>query len=215
MSPHAPRTDPGGRYSRTGLPPRVFDGEAFVWPWMCDARFRKPPILQHGHSLPCHLPLLATPTQRAPPDVGDVKTKVSERRRVRRDRVISIKSRHDPPQPRPLLVDRLMHPSAQFLLDHLQPGAHPVAARLPFKLEPSPPAVSADVGEAKKVKRLRFSETTCPPVVSRMASELDERVFPGWSVRVNSARRVRISSRNRSAWPDAQSQRRCRQRSAP
>ena len=31
-----PRTDPGGRDSRTGLPPWVFDGEAFAWPRMKD-----------------------------------------------------------------------------------------------------------------------------------------------------------------------------------
>jgi hypothetical protein len=31
-----PRTDPGGRDSRTGLPPWVFDGEAFARPGMKD-----------------------------------------------------------------------------------------------------------------------------------------------------------------------------------
>src|SRR6516164_4849597 len=103
MSPHAPRTDPGGRYSRTGLPPWVFDGEAFVRPGMCDPRLGKPPILQDGHPFPRHPSLLATPAQRAPPNVGDVETKVPKRRRVRRNRVISIEAHHDPPQPRPLL----------------------------------------------------------------------------------------------------------------
>jgi hypothetical protein len=92
--------------------------------------------------------------------------------------MIGVEAHHDPPQPRPLRIDRLVHPSTQFLFDHLQFGAHPVAARLPFKLELSPPAVPADVGEAKKVKRLRFAETACPPVLRRMASELDEPRLP-------------------------------------
>src|ERR1700676_3722228 len=174
MSPRAPRTDPYGRNSRIRLPPWVFDGEAFVRPGMCDSRSWKPPILQHGHPFPGHLPLLTTPTQRAPPDVGDVKTKVPERHRVRRNRVISIEAHHNPPQPRPLLIDRLVHPSSQFLLDHPQSGAHPVAARFPPELETSPPVLPADVGKTKKVKRLRFAETACPPVRCRVASELNE-----------------------------------------
>src|SRR4029077_1856443 len=54
----------------------------------------------------------------------------------------------------------------------------PVAARLPLELELSPPAVPADVGEAKEVERLRFAEIACPPVLRRMASELDEPRLP-------------------------------------
>jgi hypothetical protein len=34
-----PRTDPGGWYSRTGLPPRVFDGETFLGRGMRETRF--------------------------------------------------------------------------------------------------------------------------------------------------------------------------------
>ena len=33
-----PRTDPGGRDSRTGLPPWVFGGKAFAWPRLKNAR---------------------------------------------------------------------------------------------------------------------------------------------------------------------------------
>jgi hypothetical protein len=103
---------------------------------------------------------------------------VSERRCIGRDSVIGVEAHHDPAQPRSLLIDRLMHPSTQRLLDYLQPGAHPVAARLPPKLEVSPPAVPADVGEAKEVERLRLAETTCPSVLRRMASEVDEPRLP-------------------------------------
>src|SRR5277367_1451591 len=92
--------------------------------------------------------------------------------------MVGVEAHHDPAQPRSLLIDCLMHPSAQRLLDHLQSDAHPVSARLPLELEASPPAVPAYVGESKKVERLRFAETTRPPVLGRMASELDEPCLP-------------------------------------
>ncbi len=38
--PGTPRTDPGVRDSRTGLPPRVIDGETLIRPRMKDARER-------------------------------------------------------------------------------------------------------------------------------------------------------------------------------
>jgi hypothetical protein len=145
---------------------------------MRDARFGQPSILQHGHPPPRHRPLLTTPTWRAPPEVGDIEAEVPECRRIGRDGMISVEAHHHPPQPRSLRVDCLVRPSTQRLLDHLQLGAHPVAARLPLELETSSPAVSADVDEAKNVERLRFAETACPPVFGRMASELDEPCLP-------------------------------------
>src|SRR6202035_4813091 len=95
MSPHAPRTDPGGRYSRTGLPPWVFDGEAFLGPGMCDSRLGKPPILQHGHPLPRHRPFLAASTKCPPPEIGDVVAEVAERHRIGRDSMIGVEAPHD------------------------------------------------------------------------------------------------------------------------
>jgi hypothetical protein len=38
----ATRTDPGERHSRTGLPPRVINGEALIGPRVKDARERQP-----------------------------------------------------------------------------------------------------------------------------------------------------------------------------
>ena len=40
--PDAPRTDPGEPDSGTGLLPRVFDGEAHIWPGVKDARLWEP-----------------------------------------------------------------------------------------------------------------------------------------------------------------------------
>ena len=68
MSPHAPRTDPGGRYSRTGLPPWVFDGEAYslatgavlrCLPTGYDARWQAPAIQPVGHAFPARCPARA------------------------------------------------------------------------------------------------------------------------------------------------------------
>ncbi len=42
-----PRTDPGGHDSRTGFPPRVFDGKADLGPGMKDSR-----EWQEGHHQP-------------------------------------------------------------------------------------------------------------------------------------------------------------------
>ena len=105
VSPRAHRTDPYGRNSRIRLPSRVFDGEAFVGPRMCNVRLWKPSISQYVHSLPHHFRFLAAREKRAPPYAGDIKSKVPERCRVDRNRAISIEAHRVPPQPRPLRID--------------------------------------------------------------------------------------------------------------
>src|SRR2546421_1600425 len=110
MLPRAPRTDPGVRHSRTGLPPRVTNGKALAGPRMRDAGPWEPAILERGDPRPRRRVLLAAPAKRAPPQVGDVVTEVPEGGGVGRDRVVGIEATHDPPKPSALLVDRLVHP---------------------------------------------------------------------------------------------------------
>src|ERR1700686_2694395 len=144
-----------------------------------DARYRAPPAQIPASGIPApgsHLGCLAT--KRPPPEIGDVMAEVRKRRRVGRNSMIGVEAHHDPAQPRPLLIDCLMHSSTQRVLNRPQRGAHPVAARLPPELEASPPVLPADVDEAKKVKRLRFAETACPSVLRRVASELDKPRLP-------------------------------------
>src|SRR5207237_4615398 len=115
MSPRIPRTDPGVRHSRTGLPPRVTNGKAAAGPGMGDAGSWEPAILELGHPRPRRCVLLAAPAKRAPPEVGEVVAEVPERAGIGRDRVIGVEAPRDLPQPGALLVDRLMHPAAQRL----------------------------------------------------------------------------------------------------
>jgi uncharacterized protein (TIGR00290 family) len=79
---------------------------------MGDTRRGKPPIGQGGHPLPRYHSFLAAPTQCAPPYVGNVVAKVRERPCVGWNTVIGVEAHHDPTQPRALLVDCLMHSSA-------------------------------------------------------------------------------------------------------
>src|SRR5258708_38352071 len=148
MLPRTPRTDPGVRHSRTGLPPGVTDGKAAVGPGRGEAGSWERAILRLGHRRPRRCVLLAAPAKRAPPQVGEVVAEVPERAGIGRDRAVGVEAPRDLPQPGALLVDRLMHPAAQRLLDRPQRAAHPVAARLPLELEVAAPAPSADVDEA-------------------------------------------------------------------
>ena len=54
------------------LLPRVFDGEAPVWPWMKDARRGKPVGDQLRHPIPREAVFLAAPPKRTTPEVGHV-----------------------------------------------------------------------------------------------------------------------------------------------
>src|ERR1700730_13713786 len=88
MLPRSPRTDPGVRDSRTGLPPRVTNGKALVGPRVSDARSGDPARFQHGHPLPSRRVLRAAPAKRAPPKVAQVVSEVPQGAGVGRDRVI-------------------------------------------------------------------------------------------------------------------------------
>src|SRR5207245_1726646 len=101
MLPRTPRTDPGVRNSRTGLPPWVTDGEALAGPRVSDAGSGEPAIFQYGHPLPVRRVLLAAPAKRAPPEVGQVVAEVPQGAGVGRDRVIGEEA---PARPAPASV---------------------------------------------------------------------------------------------------------------
>src|SRR5436309_13144804 len=67
-----------------------------------------------------------------------------------------------------------MHSPPQRLLDRPQLGAHPVPSTLAHEHEASPGGAAADVGEAKEVKRLRFTKTFLGSARRRKAAELDQ-----------------------------------------
>src|SRR5262249_42831244 len=102
--------DPYVPNSSIRLPPRVSDGEACIWPGMEDARFREP-ILDQPHDPFHRRPIfLASPPQRAPPEMGDMEMERGQPRSICRHRVIVEVAGDDLLQPLPLLGNRLMHP---------------------------------------------------------------------------------------------------------
>ncbi len=90
-----PRTDPSKRYSRTRLPPRVFDVEALRGPRVKDARRREPGFDESQHPLPRQGGLLATPRQRAFPKYRDVVAESHEGPGVRGHGMVGKESRRD------------------------------------------------------------------------------------------------------------------------
>src|SRR5205807_7922212 len=62
----------------------------------------------------------------------------------------------------------------QLFLDRLQPKPPPVAPRDPLELERAVPVFSDDMGEPQEVERLRLVQSTLPPALGRVATELDE-----------------------------------------
>ena len=70
--PDTPRTDPGERDLRTGLPPRVGHGKASLEPRVKDTRVREVIRRESSHTVLRDAILLATSLERAPPEVGHV-----------------------------------------------------------------------------------------------------------------------------------------------
>jgi hypothetical protein len=68
----------------------------------------------------------------------------------------------------------LVHTSSQLLFDFLQPGAHPVTAGFPSKLEFALSGAPTDVGKSKEVECLRFAKSPLGPIFGRKTTELDQ-----------------------------------------
>src|SRR3954470_21554963 len=105
--------DPSEPDSGTRLPPWVSDGEAFARPGMKDARFREKGDCHLCHPRPRRAVLLASPPQRASPEIGDMVAKRSQATPIGRHRVVREIPGDALPQPAPLDGDRLMHAPPQ------------------------------------------------------------------------------------------------------
>ena len=169
-----PRTDPGGRDSRTGLPPRVFDGEASSGPWMKDAGWGQELCREFGHPVPCGAISLASLYKRTSPDIGHIVPEGSKASAICGDRMIREVSTDNLSKPLTLKRDGFVHAPSQLLFDHSQPRPHPVPARLPLELEGAPAGPAADVSETKKVERLRLAQPTVLSIFGREATKLDQ-----------------------------------------
>ena len=141
---------------------------------MKDRRFRKPVVRQLGHPCPRDPILLAATPQRAPPEVGDVVPERVQCSGVGWHGVIIEVAADDPPQPSPLVGDRLMHALPHLLFDHLELRPHAVRPGFPFDLEPTGASFTADEGEAQEVEGLRLAEPAPLAAFRCKASELDQ-----------------------------------------
>jgi hypothetical protein len=86
-------------------------------------------------------------------------------------------SAHHLTQPSSLLWNRLVHSPSQLNLDGLQTLPHALSLGVPFQIKRTRQRLSADVREAQKVERLRFSQSTSLSTPDRKAAELDQTSF--------------------------------------
>src|SRR5258708_31692234 len=101
-------TETGGRNSRGGLPPWVFDGKTGVGPRMEDARQRQVGRRQPRGSLPRGPVLLAATPKRTPPEFSHVEAECGPTRVVVWPRVGHEVTTYPPPPPPPLLRGRVL-----------------------------------------------------------------------------------------------------------
>ena len=111
------RTNPGGRNSRTGLPPWVFDGKTFMRPRMSYSHGGQKSRHELRGTIPrCAIPLTASP-KRASPKVSDVVSKRTQALGIGRHCMIRKIATQHLSQPFALLWDRFMHSSPQLIFD--------------------------------------------------------------------------------------------------
>jgi hypothetical protein len=114
---------------------------------------------------------------------------------VGRHRVIGEVTSHYLAQPLSLLGDRFVHSLPKFNLESFQLRAHPIPACLSPELKVASMGSPADVPEAQKVERLRFTQPSSGSISGREATKLDQTGF----LRMQRQRELFNRSR-RSAW---------------
>jgi len=115
-----PRTDPGGRNLRTGLPPWVFDAKAHARPGTGDARAGDKSIRQLGHSIPRGGVPLAATLERPPPVVDRVVPERVQPMKIGRGSMVGHVPADQLSQPFPLHRDRLVETKPQAVLERRQ-----------------------------------------------------------------------------------------------
>src|SRR5208283_4301891 len=170
----APRTDPCERDSRTGLPPRMSDGEALVRPRMCDFRLWKELVRDLPDPFPCHGVFLAAPSERAQKEPDYVASEHIQRLCIRRHCMVVEVSPDNLSQPFADYGNRQVHVASQDFLDLPELRAHAVLAGLSLDGERPHSAFSADEREAQKVESLRFPQPLLLSAGRRRAAKLDQ-----------------------------------------
>ena len=94
-----PRTDPGVRDSRTGLPPWVFDGEAFARPRIKDSGLRQELPCKLSYPFPCRPVSLTPALERSSPKIHNIVPEGTQSFAVCRHSMIREVSPYDLSQP--------------------------------------------------------------------------------------------------------------------
>jgi hypothetical protein len=118
--------------------------------------------------------LLAATSKRAPPEIGDVMPELIQGATVGRHCMLVEVAADNPPQPLPLLGNRLMHAPSHLLLDLLELRPHAVPSGFPSDLEFPRAGLATGEGEAQEVEGLRLAEPLPLAALRRKTSELDQ-----------------------------------------
>src|ERR1700722_2291408 len=169
-----PRSDPYGRDSRIRLPPRVFDAEAVRRPRMEDLGRRQPFTRETFDPFPCRDVLLATPPERAPPEVDNIEAERTEHANVGGRGVVVEPALDHLAKPLPLSRRRVMHALSQAFLDLLQLRPHAVASALALQEEAAFARFAADEDEAQELEGLRLAQAASFAVGRCETAELDQ-----------------------------------------
>jgi hypothetical protein len=112
--------------------------------------------------------------KRASPQAFQPIPKDANRPKISRNSVVLIEAPQNAPQPCSGLVQRLVHPAAQRLLNLLQLCHHPFFRRLTPDHKQAPWTGPALVNESKECERLRFLLSPLAPVHGRIPAELQQ-----------------------------------------
>src|SRR5205085_9528256 len=126
------------RNSRIRLLSWMSSVKASVRVRMQNARCGQPAIEEWANALPTDIWPLTAVAKRAPPQALQSMPEGVHRPEISRHGVVLIEALGNAPQPCPDLVQRLVHPAAQRLLDLLQLCHHPLIRRLTPDHEQTP-----------------------------------------------------------------------------
>jgi hypothetical protein len=158
------RTDPHERYSRMRLLSWMNGVKANSGVWMEYTRLRKPTICKTLHPRPTQMMPLAAMNQHRPPEPHQPIAESIQAVGVSRYRVVVEVTLHDRSEPFAGERNRIVHAVAKLLLEFQQLGSHPLADGLALQSKAPIPVLPADMREAQKIKRLRFSFSSSSPV---------------------------------------------------
>src|SRR5260370_41133822 len=123
---------------------------------MQNAWCRQPAIKKWADAVPTDSMPLTAMTKRTSPQAPQPMPEGAHRAKISRHSVVLIEPLRDAAQPGPDLIERLVHPEAQPLLDLLQLRHHPLISRLAPDHGQAPPTGPTFVVESQKRGRLRF-----------------------------------------------------------